>query len=57
MQDLPDTLKTSITWDQGKKMARCADFTAKTGTPVYFCDPHSPWQRHYSSDIAPSVRP
>lgn len=42
---LPELLRKSLTWDQGKEMAAHARFSVETGLPVYFCDPRSPWQR------------
>jgi IS30 family transposase len=45
VRKLPKQLRRSLTWDRGKEMSSHKDFSLATDVKVYFCDPHSPWQR------------
>jgi IS30 family transposase len=45
IQRMPERLRQTVAWDQGIEMARHLEITATTGVTVYFCNPHSPWER------------
>jgi IS30 family transposase len=54
---LPEQLRRSLTWDGGSKMAQHALLVIETGLVVYFCDPHSPWQRGSNENTTGLLRP
>lgn len=53
---IPKELSKTLTWDQGSEMAHVADFELASGFKVYFCDPHSPWQRPTNENTNGLVR-
>jgi IS30 family transposase len=56
LNGVPEAMRTSLAYDQGKEMARHAELTKRLKIKVYFCDPHSPWQRPTNENTNGLVR-
>ena len=55
MGKLPEHLRRSITWDRGTELAEYARIQTALNTTLYFCDPHSPWQRGHQREHQPAA--
>jgi len=56
IQQLPEQLRGTLTWDQGPEMRDWEQVRIDTGIEVFFCDPHSPWQRGINENLNGSVK-
>ncbi len=56
LNSMPLAVHKSMTYDQGREMAKHAEITQKAGVAIYFCDPHSPWLRGSNENINGLIR-